>query len=91
MNERHFTPYGIIRRSDGLIDLLFPRGECPVDCPCHDRLTVKPRPGLEQDVRHNYREWCDRAREATNDRAKCVAAIDKQLAIKGAYESEIEP
>lgn len=91
MIERHFTPYGIIRRTDGLIDILFPRGDCPVDCPCHDRLTVKPRPGLEMDIRHNYNTWRARARAATEDRAKCVKALDAQLAAKRAYESENEP
>ena len=91
MIERHFTPYGIIRRTDGLIDILFPRGDCPVDCPCHDRITVKPRPDLEIDIRRDYDTWRARARAATDDRAKCVKALDTQLATKRAYESETTP
>lgn len=90
MIERHFTPYGIIRRTDGLIDILFPRGECPVDCPCHDRLTVQPRPNLEMDIRQNYQEWRARARAATDDRANCVNALDKRFAAQRTYESEDE-
>lgn len=82
MDEKHFTPYAIVERDDGLVDLLFPREGCQARCPCHDRLTVRPRDGLEEDLRRNYDSWRARAQSATCDRQGAICAYD-QLQAKG--------
>ena len=74
MDEKHFTPYAIVERDDGLVDLLFPHEGCQARCPCHDRLTVRPRDGLEEDLRRNYDSWRARAQSATCDRQGVICA-----------------
>lgn len=78
MNREQITPYRIITREDGLIDLLFPREGR--GCPCHDRVTIQACDGLEEDVRRNYDAWRQRARDATDDRADAMAAFDQEQA-----------
>lgn len=78
MNREQITPYRILTRDDGFIDLLFPREGRR--CPCHDRVTVRARDDLEEDVRRNYDAWRQRARDATDDRADAMAAFDQEQA-----------
>lgn len=76
MNEKDVAPYRIRDRSDGLVDLLFPRDGSKHACPCHDRLTVRPHPGLEEDIRRHYTAWRARARVATDDRVDAMRELD---------------
>ena len=88
MTEKQYTPYLITERNDGLLDILFPRDCGPGECPCHNRITVKPFPEIESEIRRNYLTWNERAKAATEDRQNATKALDRALASGRAYQDD---
>ena len=62
------TPYAIRGRSDGKVDILFPSDGPGNECPCHYRMTARPDPGMEAELRRDYYRWKARAKQATERR-----------------------
>lgn len=83
MRAEDFTPYAIRKRGDGLVDILFPRDGAGGGCPCHDRLTVKPRAGLEEDLRENYYAWKAKAKAQSEDRCQACCLWDEAQTEEG--------